>query len=188
MASFRKVAKTTNALGNPLDVSPELTEKFCNLLRAGNYVETVAAFCGVHKNLLKEWLKKANADPESKYGDFAAAVEEAIAAAEIRDLISIDNAAQGVEPEYERYPEGYIDGNGKDRSGELILKTNGNPIVKKMGVLPDWKAAAWRLERRYGSRWRPELRIDAKLEVSNLSDEELEKQIKELEEGTLCRQ
>jgi hypothetical protein len=70
-----------------------------------------------------------------------------------RDLLVIDRSANGQDPEYERHPEGTKNNNEQDISGQLILKPNGNPIVKKIGLASDWKASAWRLERKFPKQW-----------------------------------
>ena len=79
----------------------ELSEKICSALRAGNYIDTAIAYGGVAKDTYYEWLRrgaratKANdtRDTEKPYRDFHDAVEQAIAASEIRDVALIAKAA-----------------------------------------------------------------------------------------------
>jgi hypothetical protein len=76
----------------PIDLTPELQETVVGALRAGNYIETAAALVGIHQDTLREWVKKGRrGDP--RYEEFAAAVAQAIASAEARDLAVIGKAA-----------------------------------------------------------------------------------------------
>jgi hypothetical protein len=76
----------------PIDLTPELQETIVGALRAGNYIETAAALVGIHHDTLREWVKKGRkGDP--RYEAFAAAVAQAIASAEARDLAVIGKAA-----------------------------------------------------------------------------------------------
>lgn len=149
--------------GRPSKISPELTAKICDMLRAGNYIETAAAYAGINKTTLYDWMKRGAREmervelagkgakirkKEQPYVDFSNAVTKALAEAEVRDLIIISNAAK-----------------------------------------TDWKAAAWKLERRTPDKWGRKERLDANLQhsgkdggpiqteqnlnLSNLSDEEL---------------
>ena len=70
-------------------------------------------------------------------------VDRAMEEATIRDLYNIDGCAMGRDWEYER-----------DEKGRLVLCGKlGNPIVKRIGVKPDWKASAWRLGKRNPKQW-----------------------------------
>lgn len=149
--------------GRPSKLTPELQTRICDMLRAGNYLETAAAYAGVNKTTLYDWMKRGAREmerveksegkakirkKEQPYVDFSNAIEKALAEAEVRDLIIISNAAK-----------------------------------------TDWKAAAWKLERKNWQRWGRKDKIDAnlqhtgkdggpietemKLDFSKLSDEEL---------------
>lgn len=110
-------------------------------LRAGNYLETAAAFAGVSKVTLYDWLRRGNEQSSGRFRDFLNAVEKALADAEVRDVAIIAKAAGA-----------------------------------------DWKAAAWRLERRHGSRWgrrekheiSTEIRVPSEVPLEDLTDEELD--------------
>jgi hypothetical protein len=41
----------------------------------------------------------------------------------------------------------------RDKNGNLVLDEDGNPVVEAQGMAPDWKASAWRLERRNPKQW-----------------------------------
>jgi hypothetical protein len=130
--------------GRKTKLTPERQAKIVNAIRAGSYVETAAAAAGIDKVTLYRWLKRGGRFPGTIYADFADAVNEATAQAEMRDVLTISKAA----------------GEG------------------------DWRAAAWRLERKYPKRWGTVSRTEltgkdggpvamASVDVTKLSDEEL---------------
>lgn len=156
--AFRKPTKRAKAKnGEAPKPTPELTKQICEWIKGGNYIETACAISGINKQQLYSWLKQAHIDKKtgdsnSIYAHFLDAVEVAEATAEARDVLVIDQCANGKDWEYERHPEGTFNEYGKDISGQLILKANGNPIVKTIGIPPNWQAAAWRLSRKY-KKW-----------------------------------
>ena len=123
--------------GRPTKLTAELQTEICDLLRAGNYIETAAAFAGVSKQTLYDWirrgkreLQRVEASPGSKirkkeapFVEFLDAVERAQAMAEAEDIEILRRAARD-----------------------------------------DWKAAAWRLERKFPDKWGRKDRLAAELE------------------------
>lgn len=140
----------------PKNSTPKLTQQLIEdislLLRRGAYIESAAAACGISKDTLYRWLKNGKRDEnqslEKKLTD---AVMKAMAEAEMKDLEVIDKAAQGSSDKFLA-----------DESGKLILDGRGRPIIEEVGMSPDWKASAWRLERRFPQRWgrKVDLQID----------------------------
>jgi hypothetical protein len=116
--------------GRPTDLTPELQDRICNFLRAGAYVETAAQACGVNKTTLYLWLKRGAKEPGTPFEAFSNAVQEAMAYAELRDIRTIDSVAIGAPAEL-------------DKEGRQI----------RPAIPADWKAAAWRLERKFPKRW-----------------------------------
>jgi transposase len=94
-------------------------------LRAGNYMETAAAYAGISKSILYKWLADGRevrqkvakggiaSDLEAKQLELLDAVEKARAEAEVRNVHLIQQAAQG----------------------------------------GTWQAAAWFLERSHPGKW-----------------------------------
>lgn len=144
--------------GRPTKLTSEIQNKIVTAIRAGNYIETAAAYAGISKNTLYDWLKRGAREKErlernprarikkseAPYVEFSDAVEKAMAEAEIRDVAIIAKAAE-----------------------------------------ENWQAAAWRLERKYPERWGRREKIEhvgkddgpietvQRLDLSALSDEEL---------------
>lgn len=80
--------------GRPTKLTPEIQAKIVEALRAGNYIETAAAYAGINKTTLYDWLKRGARDKSGPYHTFSNAVEKAMADAEMRDVLLIANAAK----------------------------------------------------------------------------------------------
>ncbi len=113
-------------MGRPSKLTPEIQDKICNAIRAGNYIETASAYVGIHKSTLYDWLKRGAREKErvlknpraktrkreAPYVVFSDAVEKALAEAEVRAVWIISKASE-----------------------------------------EQWQAAAWKLERMFPGRW-----------------------------------
>ena len=124
--------------GRPTKISKSLIDEFARVVKAGNYIETAAAYVGISKNTVYDWLRRGarekerleknpRAKPkksEAPFVEFSDAVEKALAAAEIRDVMIIGKAAE-----------------------------------------TQWQAAAWRLERKFPERWGRKERLEVAAEV-----------------------
>lgn len=114
-------------MARPTKLTPELQEKICQAIRAGNYIETAAAYAGISKVTLHEWMRRGRRETErvekaegrakvrkkeAPFVGFLNSVEKALAEAEVRDVFIIGKAAE-----------------------------------------ENWQAAAWRLERKFPDRW-----------------------------------
>ena len=69
------------------------TQKICDLLRAGNYLDTAATAAGVHKTTLHRWLRLGREQKRGRYKKFVEAVEKAQGEAEARDVALIAKQA-----------------------------------------------------------------------------------------------
>jgi transposase len=79
--------------GRPTRLTPELQAKLCDAIRAGNYMETAAAFAGIRKATLHNWLRRGARQSQGIYHAFSEAVEKALADSEARDVALIAKAA-----------------------------------------------------------------------------------------------
>ena len=114
----------TNKGGRPTKLNDNLQDEICKVVRAGNYIETAAAYAGISKQTLYDWMKRGRRESEArlegkrkkpaeeKYVRFLDAVEKALADSEIRDVAIVAKAAT-----------------------------------------ENWQAAAWKLERRNPGKW-----------------------------------
>jgi transposase len=80
--------------GRPTKLTPALQEKIVMVIRGGNYIETAAAYAGISKQTLYNWLRRGARQKSGQYREFALAVEQALAEAEMRDLALIEQAAR----------------------------------------------------------------------------------------------
>ena len=125
--------------GRPTKLNFDTHNKIISAIRAGNYIETAAAYAGINKSTLYDWLKRGEREKqrvaqnprykirksEIPYVEFSNAVEKALAEAEVRDVAIIAKAAE-----------------------------------------EQWQAAAWRLERKFPDRWgRKNLNIEHSGEI-----------------------
>ncbi|MFA6236757.1 MAG: hypothetical protein WC635_05460 [Bacteriovorax sp.] len=129
------------------DSSPKLTTELitelATAIKAGSNIETAVAYCGISKDTFYRWLRDAKKKEASDlHLELSYALERAFAEANTRLLLIIDQAAMGTPESYELNADGSIK---KDDFGF--------PVVEKYKILPNWRAAAWRLERRHPETW-----------------------------------
>lgn len=74
--------------------TPEIQAKIVQALRAGNYLETAAAYAGIRKQEVLDWRRRGEREESGPYHEFALAVEQALAAAEVRDVAIVAKAAE----------------------------------------------------------------------------------------------
>src|SRR3954451_19465924 len=120
-------------MGRP-KLDPLVTQRVCDLIRAGNYLEVAATAAGIHRSTLYRWMRHGRDQKRGRYRKFLNHVEKAQAEAESRDVALIAKAAS-----------------------------------------EDWRAAAWRLERKAPRRYGPR--------VQQAVQEELEAVLGRLEKG-----
>lgn len=128
--------KKKRGKGRPSKFSQALADKIVLAVRAGNYVETAAAFAGVGPDTMRDWLRTGQRKGRGPEYAFNLALENAIAEGEVRDLETIRKASEDL----------IVDAVTTDPKGNTTrtkeLKRHGN-----------WTAAAWRLERRFPKKW-----------------------------------
>jgi hypothetical protein len=89
-------------------LTPDVAETVIGALRAGNYLETAAAFAGISVSTLRNWLRAGRRGSSPELADFYRMVQQARAAAEVEALERIrrDPAWQAAAWRLERaYPE-----------------------------------------------------------------------------------
>lgn len=140
--------------GSSPKLTKEIIEKITTAMRNGAYVETAVAYCGISKDSFYRWLRMANTDSENGlYRALSYAIERAWAEAEMKDVEAITKAV-----------EGSPDQLAIDENGRVITDAHGYPVVAQYGLPPNWRAAAWRLERKFPDKWgrKTKVEIDSK--------------------------
>lgn len=80
--------------GRPTKLTPEVQERIVSAIRAGNYLETAAAYAGVNQSTLHRWVARGKEeDAPEEFREFCEAVERARAEAEVRTVALIQQAA-----------------------------------------------------------------------------------------------
>ncbi len=80
--------------GRPSKLTEEVEKNILQMVKAGNYLETAAAYAGVSKEVLFKWLRLGREQKKGRLHDFVQLVEKALAEAEVRDVVTIGAAAQ----------------------------------------------------------------------------------------------
>lgn len=78
------------------DVPAEAKAKILQAVQSGNYLETAAAYAGIDKTTLYDWLRRGVREKTGPFADFSHAVQKALADAEVRDVARIAKAAQAI--------------------------------------------------------------------------------------------
>lgn len=175
--------KKKNKVGAPPKLNRELILRITDYLRRGAYVETAVASAGVHKSAYYKWVKKGVGQKIGIHRELVDAIDKAMADAEMRDLTIVDKSATGTPAEYL-----------KDENGKLVINSSGDPVLVKPYLKSDWKASAWRLERRNPKKWgirqtlehtgseENPVHLEAKVSVKEMTDEELDRQMEEIKQ------
>ena len=165
--------------GRPPKLDAELIGKIEKAVAAGLYKETASALHGVPRSTLLDWLRRGAEEKqrvetlrgegvkgvrvtarERIYVELSDAVERAIALADARDLGIVDKTAQGGLETKTRitktrtYPKLGTDGKPMmDANGVAVQVIEIVHEEKITHSLPEWTAAAWKLERRNPQRF-----------------------------------
>lgn len=153
--------------GTPITVA----DRVVTALETGQYVEVAAATAGVSRVTVLNWLrtgasvraraardKRDLTEHEAACVDFADRVNRTLARVEMEELAAI--RAAGMETQQRRVVVRKVTDGDKGRVSHVEERTE--------DVLPDWRALAWRAERRWVQRWG---RRDA-LEITSGDDED----------------
>ena len=112
-------------------ISKEIIQQICELVRVGNYIEVAAAFVGIQKETLFRWLRKGRAEIALREEGRTSKVNSV----EMANLVAL--CAEFVV---------MLDKAKAEAEARDVV------TIQKASVT-DWKAAAWRLERKHGKRW-----------------------------------
>jgi transposase len=71
-------------MGRPSKLTPEVQERICQAIRAGNYYEAACAYAGIGYSTFRAWMIKGEKAKSGKYREFMEAVTRAEHEAEAR--------------------------------------------------------------------------------------------------------
>lgn len=78
--------------GRPTKLEVDRTQKVLRALQGGSALDTAAAFAGVHRDTLHEWLRRGEAEEAGPYREFSDAVRSTLASAEVAASASVSLA------------------------------------------------------------------------------------------------
>lgn len=145
--------------GRKSKLTPQVIRKVAAALRAGCFFKVACEYAGISESTGHLWLQIARGDrpeqrPTALQSEFLDAVKKADADAEVAAVTRIMQAAIG-ELLISRVTRTVT---RRREDGTVIGVTQ---TVKETFMLPQWKAAAWLLERRFSERWARTVRIRA---------------------------
>ena len=126
--------------GRPSKLTPKIQEMILDCIRMGLTYSKAAELVGITRHTLLNWRKWGQAEKSGIYFNFFNALQKAEAEGEIQCLQKIQEAARGGQE--------IIDSKELYQGKKLIKQ-----ITKTVKSVPDWRAAAWILERRYPERY-----------------------------------
>lgn len=191
MKPIRSKQTTKPGRGRPVGttkLTAEVQETIVTAIRQGNYLETAAALAGIHRDTLYSWIRKGVTSPEgNRYRDFSDMLTRALAQSEAEAVAAID--AAGMPHEVTRCR---ITRKPLFEDGRPVLDPDGNQlyieeVIEESTVEHDWRALAWRLERRFSKRWGRREYLETSITekpVDEMTDEEIDAELTEiLEKG-----
>lgn len=152
-------------MARPIKLTPELQQKICDILAAGNYIDAVCDYVGISTSTFYNWTARGERgwkkDIDEGYVGFLDAVKKARSQSEISSVSRIRRAAMG-EQVVKR---------------KVVTRPDGTQIVEETITPPEWTADAWFLERSFPDRW-GRRRVDVvnrDIDLSKLSTEQLDR-------------
>lgn len=80
--------------GRKSKLTKELIKEASDIIKMGNYTETVCDYLGISKNTWYRWMKEGEQAKRGLKSEFSDAIKKAQAHAEIRNLAIIETAAK----------------------------------------------------------------------------------------------
>lgn len=84
-----KLDKFKRTRGRPTELTPEVSEIICQMVRLGTTYEVAAIAAGVTRQTFGTWKRRGREEPDSIYADFLSDLEEAEAQGEVVHLHTI---------------------------------------------------------------------------------------------------
>jgi len=112
-------------MARPTKLTKEVQERIIQAVSAGNYLDTAAQYAGIDGSTMRRWVAKGEAPsaPEP-YRSFCTALKSARAAAEVRSVALINQAASGGTWQAAAW---YLERSYPDRWGRTRVEVTGGP-------------------------------------------------------------
>lgn len=126
--------------GRPTKLTDETIARLTDAIRAGNYIETAAAYCGIDSSTLRKWMKDGRAAKGGKKRELVEAVEQALAASEVRDVLHLAQSPDWKARAFKlarRFPERWGQKTEVQHTGSVDLRTAFQDTMKALDDSPD---------------------------------------------------
>lgn len=138
--------------GRPTKLTPKVQKRICDAIRAGNYIETAAAFAGVTSRVVRTWMAEGRKAQAGKKREFVDAVEQALAEAEVRDVAFLAQSSDWKARAFKlarRFPARWGSRTEVQHSGHVDLRQAWQASTQMLEQHPD---EAFRMAREYAKR------------------------------------
>ena len=126
-----------NVGGRPTKLTPEITEKITDMLKAGGTRRSAFLTAGVAERTFCKWMAYGETAKRGRYLQFRQAVIAAEQHAIARNVVALNKMAVG----------------GEVLESTTITRPDGSVVYKQKKSPPSFQAASWWLERRYPQDW-----------------------------------
>ena len=131
----------------PKEITPEISKRICDGIRAGAAAEVAAQAAGISPRLYYKWKAKGEAGTSSVFVQFVQDIKRAAAQEELAGLAEIYAASQRQVVKRETVTTQNLDGTTTTTTKETFAPGQ-------------WTARAWIMERRHRERWGRNVTVD----------------------------
>lgn len=157
--------------GAPIKVTLDVMTQICTMIAIGIDWRHACRKLNVDDEYLYQVLKAGALGNDPRRNELYRMFVRAVSTMEVNDLMVIQQATQGRQAKYEKQVtyEDHIDPN----TGQVIQLKKEKYVKVQSEMDPDWKAAAWRLSKKFPYRWGDRMQIEVD-EVNKLRAKQAE--------------